>query len=400
MKVIIIYQIDLGGQIAGGIDSVIRGIAKWAASDIEIKVVGLSTNIIERPPGKWTSVEIGNKTVSFFPLGFVDDLGVRKGMPLSVRMFLGIFKYWKQILNEADVLEVHRIEFTLPFLLTKKAMNLVIHQNMGDIRNKNSDIGWRHLPELYFALEKLVIDRVNSIFCVRSDAVDTYKQQYPKHSAKFNFLPTWMDTDNFYRRPESEIEALRQNMITNFGWTQGNEVVLMTVGRLDNQKNPLLLLNSFASVVKQIPHARLIMVGDGVLRPEVEACIVVNDLGHCVALAGRHPPEIIATWLNASDLFVLSSAYEGMPICVLEAMACGLPVVSTRVGEIPRIVNSSDCGELVSEFTPDAFAAAVLRTLDRLNKNMVQAALDSVTRFTPQNVLTPIYDAYRKAFVS
>ena len=400
MKIIIIYQTDLCGQIPGGIDGGIRGRCKWVPEDIEIKVVGLSTNIVDRPPGKWTLVKVGDKTVPFFPVDFVEDLSVKKGLPLSVRLFFGLFKYWKQIVDQADFLELHRIEHAFPYLFSKKALTLILHQNMADIRNKNSDIGWRHLPDLYFALEKMVFNRVKFVYWVRSDAVDTYKELYPKHSAKFDFLPTWMNTDNFYRRPESEIAILKQKMLSEFGWTQGNEVVLITVGRLDYQKNYLLLINAFAKVVKQKPNARLIIVGEGILRPELEACIADNDLGRSVVLAGRQLPEVFANWLNACDLFVLSSAYEGMPNVVLEAMACGLPVVSTRVGETPRIVNSSDCGELVSDFTPDAFAAAVLRTLDRLNKNMVQAALDSVTRFTPRNVLTRLYDAYRKAFAS
>jgi glycosyltransferase involved in cell wall biosynthesis len=73
-----------------------------------------------------------------------------------------------------------------------------------------------------------------------------------------------------------------------------------------------------------------------------------------VLFAGLRTPAQVADLLRLSDCFALTSAYEGMPMCVLEALGCGIPVVSTRVGEIARVVRPGVTGELVAPRAPEA----------------------------------------------
>jgi glycosyltransferase involved in cell wall biosynthesis len=103
----------------------------------------------------------------------------------------------------------------------------------------------------------------------------------------------------------------------------------------------------------------------------------------------------VAELLQAADLFVLSSAYEGMPIAVLEALTTGTPVVTTRVGEVERVVFNRINGAVVKESTPQSFAAALCEILDTLDSVRGSPCERAVIPFHPQRVLTRIYENHR-----
>lgn len=395
-RVTIVHQTDLDGPVSGGIDSVIRGIVKWAPDDLRMRVVGLTTDPAARPVGRWTEVALGAARVPFLPVGLDPSAMVRKGVPLSVKMAWASVRRRSAILDGTDVLEFHRLEPALSLLGTPHGKNTIIHQNMAMLANRNADTAWKRAAGLYFALERRFLHGMDSVFCVRSDAVDDYRLRFPDIASRFQFLPTWMDTDLFRLPLPGERERLRGELLQGHGLPATSRL-LVAVGRLDHQKNPLLLLEAFALVAAAQPDARLLMVGEGVLRKEVEARIARPDLVGRVVLAGLQPPAAVAGLLRASDLYVMSSAYEGMPISVLEAMACGLPVASTAVGEVPRVVRDGDSGTLVHEHTPAALSQAVLGLLSLPREPMSTQAAQAVSPFTPQRVLAPVYDAYRAA---
>ncbi len=138
--------------------------------------------------------------------------------------------------------------------------------------------------------------------------------------------------------------------------------VVVCVGNLLEHKGQRLLVEAFAEVVKVHPNARLLLVGDGPDRAALERSIAERGLAGCARLAGGVPNAELAPWYSAADVLVLASSREGWPNVLLEAMACGTPVVATAVGGIPEVVASPAVGRLVGERTPAAFAAAMLET--------------------------------------
>jgi glycosyltransferase involved in cell wall biosynthesis len=128
------------------------------------------------------------------------------------------------------------------------------------------------------------------------------------------------------------------------------------VARLTVQKDPLTLLRAWKMV--RGGH-RLVLVGDGPLRAELEAFSDREGLSDRVAFLGARD-DVPAT-LEAADLFVLASRWEGLPFAVLEAMFSGLPVVATRVGGIPEAVADGETGILVPPGDIRALAEAVER---------------------------------------
>jgi len=138
-----------------------------------------------------------------------------------------------------------------------------------------------------------------------------------------------------------------------------NNITLLHVGRFAPQKNHLLLIEAFALAVKEYPSMKLWLVGDGPLRPAVEKAIVKMGLERKVLFLGIR--DDVRKLLADSDLFVLSSDYEGVPLAVLEAMAAGKPVVATAVGGVPELIEDGETGILVPPRNPEALAQGILR---------------------------------------
>ncbi|MBA4031207.1 MAG: glycosyltransferase [Planctomyces sp.] len=141
-----------------------------------------------------------------------------------------------------------------------------------------------------------------------------------------------------------------------------NAEVLLSVGRLDYQKGIDLLLQAFATVSRERPLARLVIAGEGPLRPQLES--LANGLPHGadrVHFLGQRAD--IPALLAMCDLFVLASRWEGMPNALMEAMAAGKPCVATRVEGIPELLRQGEAGWLVDGENETALAATIQAAL-------------------------------------
>lgn len=393
-RIAIVYPADPMGVIPGGIDTFIRGVLRWAPWDIRFQLVGVTTDTDARPSRRWTTCSIGgDRHFDFYPVLALENSEAQAAVPVALRFLMGLLR--QRVEPTADVLEFHRIEPCLAYLGDRRPKTLVMHQNMSDLRNLDSDIRWRHFPSLYFKLEDFVLPRMESVFCVREDAATEYQERYPAIADRISFTPTWMDPETFYPASESERRSARVRLEQHFGFGS-DRFVLMTIGRLDRQKNPLLLIEAFRELEASIPDLRLLLVGDGVLRRQVEQRIARYGLGSKVKLAGVQPAHQIARYLQGADLFVLSSAYEGMPIVVLEALGSGIPVAATDVGEVARVVRPGVNGELVASQDPGSIARAIRTCRENISRYRGRPCRDAVQPYTPQQVLRPIYDNYRR----
>lgn len=165
-------------------------------------------------------------------------------------------------------------------------------------------------------------------------------------------------------------------------------VVLIATGRLTDQKNPEGLLRAFARLRPLVPQARLWLVGDGPLRERVETLRRQLGLETQVALLGER--DDVGALLVAAEVFVLPSAWEGLPLGLLEAMAQGLPIVASDVGDVGHVVTAG-AGILVPPMTArpeDPATAAFVAAMAALaadparRRDLGAGALAAVRPFT------------------
>jgi glycosyltransferase involved in cell wall biosynthesis len=150
--------------------------------------------------------------------------------------------------------------------------------------------------------------------------------------------------------------------------------LLGNVAALVDHKDQRTLIAAMPAVLQRLPQLRLVIAGEGPLRPALEAQIAALQVGHAVTLLGQRSD--VPRLLRTLDAFVLSSKEEGLGTSVLDAMACGLPVIACAGGGIPEMVRDGETGYLVPPQQPAALADAIIRAFTQRDatRAIVQAA--------------------------
>ena len=155
--------------------------------------------------------------------------------------------------------------------------------------------------------------------------------------------------------------APARTAVPNADFAPPGTLVIGTIGRMQIVKDQLTLVRAFLHLLKTVPGAReklrLVLIGDGPLRQEAAALLAAENAGGLAWLPGAR--DDVLQLLHGLDVFVLPSLAEGISNTILEAMACGLPVVATRVGGNPELVTEGVTGMLVPPASPEALAGAL-----------------------------------------
>jgi glycosyltransferase involved in cell wall biosynthesis len=157
--------------------------------------------------------------------------------------------------------------------------------------------------------------------------------------------------------------ASRRAARTQIGVDEKVDLVLF-VGRLDPAKGIMELLDAFVSLAKRLPNLQLAYVGDGPGGQRLRHKAKDSGLERRVFLADACSSKEVAQWLAASNVLALPSYAEGCPNVILEALSCGRPVIGTKVGGIPELINE-ECGILVAPRDMRGLANAIENALKR-----------------------------------
>jgi glycosyltransferase involved in cell wall biosynthesis len=146
----------------------------------------------------------------------------------------------------------------------------------------------------------------------------------------------------------------------------GDARVVLFVGNLFAIKNPLLLIAAHARLrsVAALENCHLVLLGGGPLEKSARALAARLGISSQVHFAGRQEPARVARYMQAADVLAVPSRNEGVPNVILEAFACGLPVVAARVGGIPEVLAHDFLGRLVPPGDPAALAGALRAVLE------------------------------------
>lgn len=210
-----------------------------------------------------------------------------------------------------------------------------------ELWKKPWDIAFEKFANKYTALRIAVSQDVAEILSTRECVPEN----------KLLVIPNGVDVERFQAGRFG-----RESVRNQLGLPDG-AVVVGTVARLAEPKALHILIEAVVQVSKSLPQVRLVIVGDGPLRGDLERCVADRGASDRVLFTGLRSdiPEVLA----AFDIFALSSISEGLPVSLLEAMAAGKPVVATRVGGIPEVVSDRREGLLVPSGDPKALAGAI-----------------------------------------
>lgn len=358
-----------------------------------IRIYGCSTGF-DLPIAQPSFVSVGDRQFEFIPVISLKKTGKGSRIPLIVRYCRALFANAQAFgLDDIDTADFHRIE---PLLILRKQQfekYLFVHNDMMELYNKNCDIAWRRLPSVYFTLEARALPFAKGVFCVNRSSVERYRCNFPYLAKRVALTPTFYDERvfSFNRyKPVCKLKLRRK-----YGLAADRPLITFA-GRLDAQKDPLFLLRAFDHVVKSGQYCHLALIGNGTLTTELTSRAASMGHSESVHFLGVRDPKELAELLYCSDVFAISSAYEGMPISVLEALASGLPVVSTQVGEVERVLSHLDNGFIASSRTVKCFAEGLRWALKTNSAMRSEKCEQSVRPFRSAEVVLNISHMRRK----
>jgi glycosyltransferase involved in cell wall biosynthesis len=201
----------------------------------------------------------------------------------------------------------------------------------------------------------LTLQFAEHVIPINSDDVKRITTDYKISSSKVTLIPNGVDTTIF--KPMTKSRA--KNVL---GISEDNYRIL-AIARLEHGKGIDILLHAFAQVLKSKKNVDLIIVGNGPMRMTLESLADKLGLQKHVLFAGFVPNELTPYYYNSADIFVIPSRDEACSIALLEAMACGLPVIGSRTGGIKDVIQHMVNGILFEVEDYQSLAFTLLKVI-------------------------------------
>jgi len=232
-----------------------------------------------------------------------------------------------------------------------------------------------------------ILRREIDAFCVISAVIDSELAAEGVSAQKRIPIPNGVDVEHFAPLAPERKAALRSRLALSV-----DAPLVIFVGRLAPEKRVDLLIGLWDSVREAVPGARLLILGSG---PEEAG--LKQKASDGILFLGSQPD--VTPYLQAADLFVLPSAAEGLSLALLEALACGLPVIATSVGGNPEVIRHLETGWLVPPNDPGTLAEAIVTLLEdeklqgKLREN---ARAHAVRNYSLVTMADRLLDLYRQ----
>lgn len=218
-------------------------------------------------------------------------------------------------------------------------------------------------PSFIRRLRDTFLHPLNAVLNTHTDAIicasEAIKKQW-ENSKTTEKLKVIYPPFDLSKLADAEQVFSRKKVARNGDWVIG------IVGRLSEEKRHIDLMMAFKDISLFYPHTRLLIVGDGYLREQLERTADELAIRSRTTFTGF--ANNVFKYLGEMDIFVLPSRTEGSPLSIMEAMITGLPVISTRVGGIPEIVVDNETGILVQPGEPQEIEKAILWLLSHPDK--------------------------------
>ena len=228
---------------------------------------------------------------------------------------------------------------------------------------------------LFKKLQKLAVKNANFITVNTEATKKELLARFPEASGKVKVIPMGVNSD-FFKKLRIKPAKYSKNRI------------LLFVGRLSDQKGLQYLIDALPEIVRKEPAAKLLIIGDGPFKADLEEKINENKANGHVEFLGSLPASEVVKYHNYADVFVLPSlanntGTEALGLALMEAMSSECAVVGTNVGGIPSLIRNGRNGILVSQKDPKQLAGAIIALLQ--NKKKAEAMGKNASAFIRKN---------------
>ncbi len=201
---------------------------------------------------------------------------------------------------------------------------------------------------------------------------------------------------NYYSKTIQEKCSIIPNPVSDkvfeITHNENKESRIISVGRLFRQKNQHLMIEAFSKIAEKYPNYNLVIFGEGPLRNELEEHISIKGMQRRILLPGRN--NNIIEELNKSEIFCLSSDYEGMSNALIEAVCVGLPIITTRVSGVDELIKEEKNGIILQANEPTALSEAMARLIE--NTDLRERFSNESRRMASQFKLSHIVEVWEK----
>lgn len=349
--------------------------------DIQYKLIGISFE--DEELGVWSKKTIGGNAYEWLPIASGNTR-----LPLRLAAYRGLNRYREAISSaDIDIVYIHSPELYKP--LSRHGKECVYHVH-GDpyytVRMSRFPI--LRLAPFAFAYDRSIrnaLEGSQKIIWAAERSMDEYVTKVPAAkkwiSGKVEVIHSCFDPNYIEIRKElSDVPTC------------------ITVGRLAEIKHIDFLIDVFDRVSTYEPEALFYICGAGEDEQFLKSMAQRKKCGDRIIFTGRLDSCALADYLKRSDVFLFASESEAMSLVVLESLAAGVPVVSTDVGDIAKVVESGSTGHIIPNRSIDEFANATLDLIGKRGGGAIEhACRNAAARFTPDRMAKRIANALRSA---
>jgi len=301
-----------------------------------------------------------------------------------------ILKYFfERAYKSKDIIYIHTPSYygffrNIPYIVLSKIFSdgkIILHIHGGEF-----DVFFKESSKFLKQIIKFTLNSADHII-VTSESWIPVVQEIGMPGNNIHSIPNAYNIKYFY--PFDTLQA--RNILT----FPHHKKIILTVGALEECKGHIFLIECVKIIINQREDILLIIVGSGSLEEDLKRIISQQSLDNFIKIIkGNKTPEELNLYINASDLFVLPSLYEGNPTVMFEALGCGKPFVGTRVGGVPGVISSDEYGLLVDPANPKDLAEKILQALNREWDK--EAILQHAERYTWENIAREIIGVYNQ----
>jgi len=298
-------------------------------------------------------------------------------------------------LRDVDVVHVHGFpEFpSLAAVLAKDENRkpLILTPHYGGAVNMLGTSVWRTLVKRSYnlLLSKLIFGKSDIIVAVSIYEKEMLKQNFEADERKIRHIPNGVDVKEL----EGKVKKKSNDTKT-----------ILYVGRLEKYKGVSFLIKAFQRLKANLTNSQLVIVGRGPCKEELVSLSRKLEVQDSVTFLENLPKEELTNLYLTSDVFILVSQYESLPIAVLDALAYGLPIIATNVGGLPEIIQTGKTGFLL-DFPPDEdelirITTSLLQDEEYAKEIGARAREEILSKFSWDSVVRNLLDLYEEISVS